>query len=106
MPGAVLGAEAPLSRDEGPVLVGLGAAPGIVQSFLVASSVLHGSNPRVVLTSGVLLDQLAVRIHDREGAGLTCPGSPHSVTGILVRALHCLDTQELHQIRPGQGSIP
>ena len=104
--GTSLGAEAPLSRDEGPVVEGLGGTPGIIQTFLVTSSVLHGSNSRVVLAAGILLDQLAVWIHHREGAGLACPGSPHCVTGIFVRSLLCLNTQELHQTRSGESSIP
>ena len=48
---------------------------------------------------------LAVRIYERKGAGLSLPLAPLCVAGIVVAVVHGADTEELHQLRPGHGSV-
>ena len=49
---------------------------------------------------------VAVRKYEREGTGLACPLPPDCVAGIVVGGVHSADTQQLHQLPPGHGSIP
>ena len=49
---------------------------------------------------------VAVWKYEREGTGLACPLPPDCVAGIVVGGVHSADTEQLHQLRPGQGSIP
>ena len=58
-----------------------------------------------ILAPGHLLCQLAVRVEEREGTGISCLGTAVRITGKVVRSLHCLDTEELHEVGSGEGSV-
>ena len=99
-------AVAPLALDMRPVVVSLGVAPGVVCVLLVTPRVLHWRDPWLRQAPGDLRQKHAVRVEEGEGAGLSYPGTTNRITGIFVRTLHCLDTQELHEAASGERSVP
>ena len=102
-------AVAPLSSDMRFVVVSPGVAPGGISVLsIVTSLVLCRNILRIYLAPGNLILQLAVRIDERKGAGISRLRTTDCIAGIVValRTRHCLHTQELHQVASGEGSVP